>query len=170
MVAGELVALLVTETLPLKAPPLAGANATLIVALVPAARVRGVVTPLTLNPVPDAATCETVIGPVPELVRVACNVLLLPTLTLPKLRLRGLALRRYDRPKPDSETVVGEPPRRLTTDTVPLAVPATVGVKVTLKLTLFPIPKLKGSETPLVLKPAPVTVTCEMVRMLTPVF
>jgi len=94
VVVGMLLALLVTETVPLKGPPLAGANVTLNVALVPAARVSGVVTPLTLNPVPFAATCETVTAPVPVLVSVACSVLLLPTLTLPKLRLRGPVLRR----------------------------------------------------------------------------
>src|SRR5208283_4046864 len=138
VVVGMLLALLVTETVPLKGPPLAGANVTLNVALVPAAMLRGVVTPLTLNPDPFAITCETFTVPVPVLVRVACIVLLLPTLTLPKLRLSGLMLRRYDKPNPESETVVGVELAELVRDTVPVAFPPAVGENMALKLALPP--------------------------------
>jgi len=164
VLVGEPLALLVTETVPLKGPPLAGEKATLNVALVPAAMLRGVVTPLTLNPVPFAITCETVTVPVPVLVRVACNVLLLPTFTLPKLRLRGLTLRRYDKPNPESETVVGVELAELVRDTVPVAFPPAVGENMALKLALPPACRVKGRAIPLMLKAAPVTVAAVTVR------
>jgi hypothetical protein len=170
MLIGEPTALLVTVTLPLKVAPVLGANVTLNMTLVPAAMLRGVVTPLTLNPVPFAITCETVTVPVPVLVRVPCSVLLLPTLTLPKLRLRGLVLSRYDKPTPESAMVVGELVALLTTVTVPVAFPPTVGVKLMLKEAPLPASKVKGNGIELELKPAPFTVTCEMVTVPVPLF
>jgi hypothetical protein len=130
----------------------------------------GVVTPLTLNPVPFAATCETLTVPVPVLVRVACIVPLLPTLTFPKLRLSGLLLRRYDKPSPDSATVVGEVVALLKIVTVPVAFPPTMGVKLILKDACFPASKVKGTGIEEELKPAPATVTCEMVTVPVPEF
>src|SRR5208283_1109126 len=100
-----------------------------------------------------AITCETVTVPVPVLVRVACIVLLLPTLMLPKLRLRGLVLIRYDKPTPESAIVVGELVAVLTTVTVPVALPPTVGVKLMLKEAPLPASNVKG--TGIVLEPKP---------------
>jgi len=56
MVSVGLVAVDVTVTLPLTAPPEAGVNETVNVALFPAAIVTGVVIPLTLNPAPVIPT------------------------------------------------------------------------------------------------------------------
>jgi hypothetical protein len=54
IVAGELVALLTTVTLPERLPDEVGANATLKDVDWPTARLRGRVIPLVLNPVPVA--------------------------------------------------------------------------------------------------------------------
>ena len=56
MTAGELVALLTTLTLPVKLPDVVGSKITLNVALCPAAKVRGGVSPLALKPAPETLT------------------------------------------------------------------------------------------------------------------
>ena len=53
IVAGELETLLASETEPVTEPAEEGANATLKVALAPAARVAGVVRPVKLKPAPE---------------------------------------------------------------------------------------------------------------------
>ncbi len=57
----------------------------------------------------------------------------------------------------------------LTTERLPEALPATVGVKVALKLVLWPAVRVRGSESPLMLNPAPVPVACETVTLPVPV-
>lgn len=47
--------------------------------------------PITLNPAPDIVACETVTVAVPVLVTVKLCVALLPTATLPKVKLVALA-------------------------------------------------------------------------------
>lgn len=56
IVSVEFVAVEVTVRFPLTAPPDVGANETLIVALWPPFNVKGMVTPLTLNPAPVIPT------------------------------------------------------------------------------------------------------------------
>jgi hypothetical protein len=58
MVAGELVALLTTETLPVPQPGAAGANVTLKLAACSAAKVSGGVKPLLLNSLPETLNWE----------------------------------------------------------------------------------------------------------------
>ena len=82
----------VMATFPLTAPPAVGANCTLKVALCPAVRVRGKVSPLSVKPVPVAAAAEMVRLDPPEFVRVSVNVFELPTPTFPKLKLAGLGV------------------------------------------------------------------------------
>ncbi len=88
---GEFVALLVTVTLPVKAPLVAGANVTFNVAICPAATTCPVEIPVALNPAPDTVTFDTVTLEDPAFVNVTESALLLPTFTLPKLKLVGLA-------------------------------------------------------------------------------
>ena len=73
----------------------------------------------------------------PELVTVSDSVWLLPTCTLPKMRLVAVAVSDPGvTPVPESGTFnVGFDPLLLT-ERLPLADPTVVGVKVTLKLTL----------------------------------
>src|SRR6266478_9871863 len=94
MVAGELVALLVTETLPVTLPVAAGAKVTFKVAVCPGVRIVPADTPLALKPAPEMLTFEIVTLELPELVSVTARVLLAPVFTLPKLKLVGLALSR----------------------------------------------------------------------------
>ena len=90
-VAGELVALLATMTLPLTPIDVAGVKVTLIVAVCPGVRICPVETPLAENPAPEMLTLETVTLEFPALVNVTPKVLLPPIFTLPKLRLVALA-------------------------------------------------------------------------------
>ncbi len=53
----------------------------------PAAKIVPAGTPLALNPAPEMLTLVMSMLVVPELVSVACSVLLLPTFTLLKLKL-----------------------------------------------------------------------------------
>jgi hypothetical protein len=157
--AGELVALLTTERLPVRLPVVVGAKATLTVVVWPAARVRGSESPLRVNPAPVKLACETVTLAVPVLDRVTVwGLLVLPTVTFPKLRLDGLAASsKLPAPVPESETVAGELVALLTTERLPVALPATDGAKVTVKVALWPAATARGRESPLMLKPVPVT-------------
>jgi hypothetical protein len=65
-VIGELRPLFVIEMLPLTLPADVGANLAVKDVLAPAATVKGGVSPLILNPVPDALTWEIVKLAVPE--------------------------------------------------------------------------------------------------------
>jgi hypothetical protein len=95
---GELVALLRIEALPVTLPAAVGAKVTLKSVFCPADRVRGRVGPLILKPVPVTESWGMVTLPVPVLVRITGSVLLLPTTTLPKLTLAGLATSVVARP------------------------------------------------------------------------
>jgi hypothetical protein len=90
MVAGELVALLVTVTPPLKLPLAVGANATSNEVDCPALNVMGD-SPLTVNPLPVTLSFDTETLPVPVFVRVTVFVVLVPAATLPKLNEVGEA-------------------------------------------------------------------------------
>ena len=71
------------------------------------------------------------------MVNVSDNVWLLPTCTLPKLRLVALAVSDPGvTPVPDSGTFKVGFDALLVIETLPLADPPVVGVKVTLKVTL----------------------------------
>jgi len=85
---------------------------------------------------------------------------LLPTVTLPKLRLDGLGDRApAEIPVPDSGMVSdGFEPFDVTV-TVPVALPAAVGVKVTLNVVLAPAVSVTGVVMPLKLNPVPLIAT-----------
>jgi len=108
----------------------------------------------------------------PVLVRVTLCVMLLPTDTLPKLRLVGLAesCSVAATPLPLRGIAVGEPGALLTSETLPVTLPAPAGAKATLKFVLCPGVKVKGSVSPLVAKPLPETVACETDRFAVPAF
>jgi len=85
---------------------------------------------------------------------------LLPTVTLPKLRLDGLGDKAPAKtPVPDNGMVSdGLDPLDVTV-TVPLALPAAVGVNVTLNVALAPAASVTGVVMPLKLKPDPLIAT-----------
>jgi hypothetical protein len=135
-------------------------NVTVKVALCPAVSVTGVVMPLKSNPVPLTATREIVTLEPPVLVTVSDKDLLLPTITLPKLRLLGLDPKAPDaRPVPDRAMVrVGFEAFEMIL-TLPLALVADVGVNVTVKVALCPAVKVTGAVIPLRLNAAPLIET-----------
>jgi hypothetical protein len=89
---GELGPLLTRETDPLTLEVEVGENATLKVALPPAAIVAGTERPLMLKPVPETFACEMVTLAVPLFFRLIVCVLVLPMETLPKLTLAGVGV------------------------------------------------------------------------------
>src|SRR5713226_7428130 len=129
-------------------------------------------TPLALKPAPVTVTPEMVTLEFPLLVSVTGNPLLPPTFTLPKLRLVGLAPSRNvaATPVPLRARVRGEPGALLTSDTEPVTLPAAVGVNPALNVVLAPAAIVCGTLRPVMLKPVPVTVACEIVALAVPVF
>jgi hypothetical protein len=85
------------------------------------------------------------------LVSVTLLALELPALTLPNVRLWGLAdrVKEAATPVPDRVTVVGEFAALLVMVTVPLRLPAVVGANSTLKVVLFPAARVVGVTSPL---------------------
>jgi hypothetical protein len=92
MESGELVALLVTDTLPVTLPAAAGAKLAVKVADCPGARITPE-TPVALNPAPETVTFEIVTLALPPFVSVTVCVLLFGMVTLPKLKEDELELR-----------------------------------------------------------------------------
>lgn len=98
----------------------------------------------------------------PVLVIVSESVPLLPTFTLPKLKLVGFALRApAATPVPVSDIVnVGFGAFEVTVK-VPLSLPLEVGAKVTVKVVLLDAASVSGVMIPLTENPLPLTETCE---------
>jgi hypothetical protein len=97
----------------------------------------------------------------PVALRVPVAVPLVPSKTLPTATGAGptLSCPATAEPLPVSATVkVGLDPLDVTV-TLPLALVADVGVKVTVKLAVFPAATVAGVEIPLSTKPVPVTAT-----------
>ena len=103
----------------------------------------------------------------PVLVTVSERDLLLPTCTLPKLRLDWVGVRvAGGTPVPESTMLSVGLEALLVMARLPLTVPAACGAKTTLKLGLLsPGPKVKGRLKPLMLNPAPVGVACVIVKL-----
>ncbi len=94
------------------------------------------------------------------MVTVSDNVCLLPTVTLPKLRLVGLAPSEPgDTPVPDNGMVRVGFDALDETVTLPLALPAEDGANETLKVALCPAVTATGAVIPLKLNPEPLTAT-----------
>src|SRR5258706_144150 len=91
MIAGELVALLRTVTLPTAVPAAVGENATMSGVICFGVRSVPAVTPLGLNPIPTGVTLEIVTFEFPLFVSVVLREALLPTFTFPKPKFVGLA-------------------------------------------------------------------------------
>jgi hypothetical protein len=98
--------------------------------------VSGRVSPLRLNPAPVTVACEIVRLAVPELVKVTLCEAVVPTRTLPKAMLVGVTVRPAWTPVPLSVMVAGELVALLTTETLPVTLPATVGANTTLNVAL----------------------------------
>ena len=173
MVRGELVALLVTVTEPGALPAADGANATVSVAVSKGFSVAGALKPVTEYPVPLAVTAETFTAAFPVLVIATCLLVLLPVATVPKLTLAGLALNcpmAAADPVPVSGTLsVGLLGSLLVMVTLPLAVPADVGEKVTVACTDWPALIVTGVAIPVIPNSLPVRVIRDTVKGADPV-
>ena len=86
-----MLALLATVTLPVTLPVDAGAKVTFSVTIWPGVMICPLLTPEAVKPAPEIMTLETVILELPELVKFMLKLLLLPTFTLPKVRVDALA-------------------------------------------------------------------------------
>jgi hypothetical protein len=170
IVAGEFVASLVMDTLPVTAPAVVGANCTLTVADWFGVSISPAVTPVALNPAPITFTFEMVTLALPLLVSATLSELLLPSLTLPKLKLDVLKPNTLVEatPVPLSEIASGELGALLTSEIEPEATPAVVGAKIALKVVFLPARMVNGALMPEILNPVPVTLTEEMVKLADP--
>jgi hypothetical protein len=158
----------VIETLPVKLPAEAGAKLAVKEVVCPALRVAGTDKPAMLKPAPEALAAEIVTLAVPELFNVMVCVPLLPTSTLPKLKVDGLGESAANMPVPASEATVGELCALLLIETLPDALPGAVGANSALKVLNCPGARDNGKVNPLMPKPAPVTLPCERLKMAVP--
>ena len=158
------------ETLPLTLAAEAGVNVTLKLALWPPVSVTGAVIPLKVKPAPLIPTCEIVTLEPPVLVIVPDRAWLLPTVTLPKLRVVG-----FDPSAPGVTAVADNGMVRVGFEavevmvTLPVTLPADTGVNVTVNAALWPAVSVAGVVIPLRLNPVPVIPTCEIVTLDAPV-
>lgn len=157
MVAGELVALLVTEMVPEKLPVVVGAKATLMEVDCPAERVRGRARPVTLNPLPVKVSCERVSAELPALVRITLWVALVPVVKFPKPSEVGDAeiCRVEETPVPTRATADEELGELFVSVRLPENVPAEAGANLTEKDVEPPGGTLRGRVNPERLKPVP---------------
>src|ERR1700740_741126 len=143
---GEFVALLATNTLPLTDPVVVGAKFTLNVVLCPAPKlIAG--KPLIPKPAPLMLPPEMLTLVLPVLDNLPVWLLLLPTVTFPKLRLVGLAVSCIVVVTPVRlrARVVGEVGALLTSVRAPVVLVVVVGVKLTVKAAELPGATVSGS-------------------------
>ena len=113
---------------------------------------------------------EIVAAVPPELVTLVASVLLLPICTLPKVRLAGFALRAAALATvPDNPMLSVGLDALLTIAKLPEAVPVLTGVKLTVKLVLWPALRLSGKLRPLTTNIDPVRLACVIVTVEVPV-
>jgi hypothetical protein len=170
IVAGEFVASLAIETLPLMAPAVVGANCTVTVIDWFGVSVSPADTPVVLNAAPVTVTFEMVTLAFPLLVSATLSELLLPSFTLPKLRLVVLKPSTLVEamPVPLSGIASGEDGALLESVIEPEAAPAVVGANTALKVAFRPARIVSGALMPEILNPGPVTPTEEIVKLPVP--
>lgn len=171
IVAGEFVALLSTDTLPVTLPAAVGVNTGFSAMDWLGVRTVPEVTPVALNPAPATVTLEIVTFELPLFVSVTLNELVLPTFTFAKFKLVGFAPSRKVEatPVPLKEMASGEPVALLAMEMLPDTGPTAVGRKATLIVVRCPALTFKGSENPLTAKAEPDAVTWVMLSVAVPV-
>jgi hypothetical protein len=170
MASGEFGALLVRVTEPLTAPAVVGANIALNAADLPAAMLNGVLMPVVLNPAPPTVAAEIVTVAVPLLVRLIVCELLVPVTTFPKAALDGVAVSCGWVAMPLRAIVNGELGALLMIEMLPVGLPAEVGANCAVNDVLSPAPRVTGVASPVMLKPDPDALACEMVTFADPEF
>ncbi len=170
IVRGEVGALLTSVTDPETPPEADGVKTVLNVAVFPAATVSGALIPDVPKPVPEAATCEIVRLALPLFETVMVCELLLPTTTLPKAALDGVAAICACVPVPLNAIAMGEPGALLANEMLPLAPPVEDGVKLAESPTLWPALSVVGVDNPTMAKPEPDILAEEIVMLAVPEF
>jgi hypothetical protein len=167
---GEFEALLAKEMFAEAVPLDCGVNVTVTDVLCPAVIVNGNDTPLSLNSDELAEADDTVTFD-PVALNVAVNWLLWPTTTLPKFKVVGLTPNWPGTvPVPDREMVRVELEASEVNEIVPLVAPAVVGAKFAPKVKLCAAIRVRGRFSPLMLNPLPLTLACDTVIVVPPVF
>ena len=133
-------------------------------------RISFAVTPLSLKPAPVTPTLEIVTLEFPLFVKATLSALLLPTFTLPKLRLEVLRPSNFvaATPVPLRAMARGEFGALLVRLTEPVTAPAVVGANTALNVAEPPAAMFNGVVMPVVLKPVPVVVTAVIVTVAVP--
>ena len=154
---------------PVTAPAVVGAKLTVKLDVPPAAIVKGVESPVSPKPVPDSAALLIVRMPDPGFETVTVCVLVTPVVTLPKLTEAGVTEICDCTPVPLSAMLAGELVALLITDTAPLKLPLAVGANATLNEVDCPALSVTG-DSPLAVKPLPVTLSFDSETLPVPVF
>jgi hypothetical protein len=143
--------------LPVALPSVVGANVTVNVVFAPALIDFGAVR-FVVKPAPEIVAAVMFRVALPVFVSVTVWLALLPTATLPKATGDGLMVIVACVAVPDPLKLIsnGDPGALLATDTLPVAFPAVVGANVTVKLVVWPGPRLAGALQPVSVKPVPV--------------
>lgn len=123
-------ALLAIAMFPEALPAVVGANCAVNVAPCPAGITSGAVRPMMLKPAPVVVTPEMVVLAFPEFVSVTVCEPVLPTATLPKAAMAGLALKveLCVTPLPVRIIVCGDPAALSVNEMLPVPAPVAAGV------------------------------------------
>jgi hypothetical protein len=159
---------------PLAVPNVVGSNVTVSVAVWLGIKVNPADTPLALNPAPTTETPEIVTFVFPALVNVVVSGVLVLRLTFPKLKLVELAVScvvaATEVPLKGIVSCAGDPFVVSTTDPLTGVDEAEAGVNTALNVALLPAAIVVAVDRPVTLNPLPVTLICENVRVVFPVF
>jgi hypothetical protein len=166
---GELEAVLVNVSVALEAPEALGVKVTVKGADWPAAIVAGSVIPDRTNS-PLLLLAEDTVTDDPVAVKLPLREALAPTVTVPKLSVVG----KTDNcpwlvPVPESAMFSGEFEAVDTMERVPLLEPEAVGANVAVNVTRWLGVSVVGKVSPLIEKPVPEMLACEMVTEEPPV-
>src|ERR1700682_1380276 len=168
---GAPVASLAIIKLPLAGPAAVGLNNTVTAMLWVGDSVTGAPAPVIPNAAPLTLTCEIATLELPVFVSVTICDAELPVFTEPKMTADGLA-DKVDvalTPVPLRAIGVGEPGALLSKVRLPAALVAACGANCTLNVPVCCGAKLRGTLRPAVVKPVPVRLAAEIVKLALPV-
>ena len=111
---------------------------------------------------------EIVTLALPEFVNVTVCEFVCPVVTLPNEIVLGEAVSEDDMPVPLSAIDIGEFGALLTTEMLPVELPEVVGLYEAVIVCVCPEVRVNGVVTPEMLKPVPLTFTCETVKLAEP--
>lgn len=158
IVVGEVGALLTSVRLLEELALDVGVKLSVNIADVPGASDIGNASPLSPNPAPGPAACVMLRLAFPGLLTITVCEFVWATVTVAKFTLPGTTEIWGCTPMPASETVDGEFAASLTSEMLPLALPARVARKLAVKVLDWPGPSVIGRASPLIEKALPLIV------------